>query len=401
MEVGRATNAAHLLHCPASSGGPPGIDTHAHRRESGYADTCSRKPRGTGSASSGLDAVVKTSKATGRHRIAAGVAATAALVLALWAGTGSGGHAQARAELPEGAFAVIDGEVVPQAVFEDYFAQYARSKLYHGGSAERFAQLRAEASERFVIERLLLREAERRGLAGDPESVDRDIEGLRARYADSATWTQVEPRLPALRQALLDGTKVAALLAEVERIDDPDEATLRRFYDDNLALFTTPRGARLGVILVGVPPSASTDEWRAAEVEADALLTRLGQGADFGELARRVSTHDSAAKGGDMGAVHEGEFAPVAQAAIDRIVPGGVTPPIRVLEGYVLFKLIDRFPPAIQDFEAVRERTLGLYRRRLSQEQRDRFVATLREKAVVTVGEPGSAATGTGDRPAQ
>ncbi|MFQ5618234.1 MAG: peptidylprolyl isomerase [Rhodospirillales bacterium] len=337
------------------------------------------------------------SKAGDCGRVAASMAATVLLFLLLCAADGSPVLAQAKGELPDDTFAVIDGETVLRSEFEAYFARYARSKLYHGGSAARLAKLRADATEQFVQDRLLLREAVRRGIEGDPEDVDKRIEKLEARYEGSENWAEVRKKLPHVRQALLDGTKIAALLAEVDRVADPDETELRRFYDENIELFTTPRQNRLALILLGVPPWGAAAEWQAANAKAAELFTRLEQGADFAALARAHSTDETAKNGGDLGQVHDGELSGPVQDAVDKIEPGDVTPPIRVLEGFVIFKLVDRSPPDLSPLEHVRKRALALYKRRLSKEQRERFLAALRERAVVTVGEPENATAGARD----
>jgi hypothetical protein len=331
----------------------------------------------------------------------AGIATAAVFFFALSATCGSAGFAQAKAGLPEGAFAVIDGETVPRAEFEAYLARYARSKLYHGGSEARYKELRAAATERFIMDRLMLREALRRGVEGDPEDVERQVRALEARYEDSETWAEVREQLPKIRQALLDKTRVAALLDEVERVAEPDPAELRRFYDANIELFTTPGAERLAVILKGVPPSAATAEWREAEAEAAGLLARVEAGTDFAALAREHSTHATAAEGGDMGMVHKGELSAAVQEAVDAIEPGQTTPPVRVLEGYVIFKLLDRVPPEVRAFEDVSDRALALHRRHLSQQQKNDFVSALREKAVVTIGESENATGEAGNPPAQ
>jgi hypothetical protein len=343
----------------------------------------------------------KISRAKSRGKPVAGIAATAVFFLVFCAAGGSTGFAQAEAGLPEGTFAVIDGETVPRAEFEAYFARYARSTLYHGGSEARYLELRTEATERFIVDRLLLREAARRGIDGDPEDVERQVRELEARYEGSETWATVREQLPKIRQALLDKIKMATLLAEVERVADPDEVRLRAFYDANIELFTIPARNHLSLMLIGVAPSAASAEWQAAEAKATELFADLDEGADFAALAREHSTHETASEGGGMGLVHKGELSTAVQEALGAIEPGQVTPPIRVLEGYVLFKLLGRLPPEVSTFEKVRDRALALYKRRLSREQRDRFVSDLKDKAVVTIGELVNATEEARDSPAQ
>lgn len=316
----------------------------------------------------------------------------AALVLLTLGATG-----EASEPLPRGVFAIIDGETIPQAEFETYLAGFARSRYYHGLTAARLAEIRPEAEESFVRNRLLLREAERRGLAGDPDQVERRIAALEERYGGSDSWPGIEAKLPELRARLLDTTKIESLEAEIKALSDPPEETLESFYRENIGLFTLPRQARLSVILVGVPPHAFADERQAAEEKASAIHERLQAGEEFAELAREHSTHDSAEKGGDIGFLHRGELAASAQQAVDRLAPGDLTPPIQVLEGYAIFKLVERRPGRVQPLAAVRERALALYRREKSTEAWETFVSALRTEADVRIDTTEAARRPQGD----
>lgn len=311
--------------------------------------------------------------------------------------------AQGESSLPPSVFAVIDGESIGQTEFDSYLVRYLRSKLYHGGSKERLAQLRGEAIDGFIDERLVIREAERRAIVGDAEAVAREVEELERRYEGTEAWNDIEDRLPALRALLLDLTRKEALEASVREVADPGEAELARYHEENLDLFTLPQRNRLSVILLGVDPGAPSSEWRAARIRANEVSARLtgflaAHGAVFAELAKTYSTHHSAADGGDMGVVHEGELSKAAQDAVNRLEVGEVTQPIYVLEGYVIFKLEERMPAETRSLEAVRDRVLALYRRDTSQQQWDRFLSDLRGKAEITVKEAEDVAQMAGDR---
>lgn len=297
--------------------------------------------------------------------------------------------ATADESLPVGAFAVIDGETIGQEEFETYFARYARSKLYHGGSAERLAELRREAVDLFVEQRLMLREAERRGIAGDEDAADAQITKLRARYETSEEWAQIEADLPKLRSLLVDMSKISTLEESVRFVPEPSPDALVAYYEANPEKFTLPTRHRLQLIMLGVPPSAGASEWQAAKAKADELREQVATGEDFAEMAREHSNHESAENGGDMGVVHEGELTGAAQKAIDALSIGEISAPVRVLEGIVLFKLIARMPPELLSLDEVRERALSLYLRDEGQQKWDRFLSTLRGRSNVTVNEQG------------
>jgi peptidyl-prolyl cis-trans isomerase C len=286
---------------------------------------------------------------------------------------GLSGHAVAQnlesAQGPHGPHdrivAEIDDDFITSTELESFTAQYLRQKLYHGGTEEELAALRREALSELIQRRLLLKEAKRRGIGGDFGAVEAEVAKLEARYGGSETWEQIEPRLPELRSKLLDNSRLEALEAEVRRVPAPEEDVLRAYYKNNQNLFTTPRANRLATILISVHPGSPKEDWVAAESEAKSLRARALDGADFAELAREFSDHDSAERGGDIGFLHEGELAPAIQVAVDKLEPGEMTEALHVLEGYVVFRLQERRAAELQPFVKVRDRAAGLYVREM------------------------------------
>ena len=130
--------------------------------------------------------------------------------------------------LPDGLFAVIDGEEISDAEFKLFFARYAQSKFYHGATQQDLDEIRKQAVEALIDRRLLAQEANRRGVAGKPDAVEQRLKAFEVRYKDSESWPQIREQWPALREKLLEQTKVATLEESVRQIDDPGEAILER-----------------------------------------------------------------------------------------------------------------------------------------------------------------------------
>lgn len=312
----------------------------------------------------------------------------AAAVVAIIIAAGLGATARAdqhAAAVPEGVFAVVDGERISQQEFRSFLIQYARSKFYHGITEETLAEVRSEAADALIAQRLLVHEAARRGIPGDPDEVERQLAAYEVRYKDSESWPEVRKLWPELRARLLEKTKVDRLEESVRRVQDPGDDALRAFYQDNIELFTQPERIDLSVILLGVDPSAGPDEWNAAKEKANRLVQSLRGGAEFGELARRFSSHESAAGGGRLGEIHRGMLSDPAQEAVGALGDGEVSPPVRVLEGYALFKLHKKLPSRVSSYDEVQERALALYRRQKTDEQWSRFLASLRADATIVI----------------
>ncbi len=308
-------------------------------------------------------------------------------------------RAQGAPVVPPDIVAVINGEAISLGNFEAYFQRYLRQKLYHGGSPERVRELRSDALDQMILERLVAHEIERRDVGGNQQAVEQQIAALKRRYGASDRWAEVETKLPAMRRHLYEKSRSDVLRAEIEEIAELNESDLTRYYEDNLDLFTEPEAWSLSVILVGVPPTAVSQEWQAAEAKSQDLYAQISGGADFGAIAKANSSHESAASNGSMGPVHKGQLAPEIESTLEAISVGEATLPIKVLEGYALFKKQGVLPARVQPFAQVRERVHGLYLRERRKQQWDQFTENLKANAQITVHERGEAAEKEGANP--
>lgn len=79
-----------------------------------------------------------------------------------------------------------------------------------------------------------------------------------------------------------------------------------------------------------------------------------------------------------MGYQHDGALSPDAEAVIAELDIGGVSAPVRVLEGIAIFKLLDRRPQRLSEFDDVEERATQLWIRQAGDDRWQALVAELR-----------------------
>jgi len=290
-------------------------------------------------------------------------------------------------DLPPQAAAVIKGEIVGEAEFAAYLKSYLRSKLYHGGSAARVAELANAAMDNLIADRLLLAEAERRGIAADPDIITARLQAIEQRYRDRPDWPQIEALLPKIRAEIEAQVRIEALKTAVEQVTPPSEQAVLDYYHANPDLFTQPPAFDLDVILIRVLPSATKDEWNAAQQKAEALHAAILAGENFDALAREHATGTLAEGGGKLGRVHAGQLVPSAEELVAATSVGGITAPIRLLDGVAIFRVNDKIAATVSPFEAVRDRAEILYRRDRARDQWSTLIADLRTSATVTVAD--------------
>lgn len=318
------------------------------------------------------------------QRALASLATAAALLApACWAATGPAAHGA-----PGAVFAVVEGTAISVQEFEGALAGAIRQKFYHRRAPEeQLAQLREEVTDRLVNRVLLLNEAQRRGIQPDEEKVRKEVAAYEQRYRDRPQWREARAQvLPALTRALEEQRVIAQLEAATRVAPPPAEAGLRAYYDSHPERFTEPERVRLSMILLKVDPAAPPTAWEQALEQAQEVVKQLTAGADFAELARLYSGDNSAREGGDLGYRHRGTLPAGVESEIDKMAPGAVSEPFRLLEGMAVFQLADRRPARLRRLEEVRTNVADLWAREQGEAQWRELIARLRAGAEIRIG---------------
>lgn len=285
------------------------------------------------------------------------------VVLCLWT-------AAVNAEPSAAIFAKVADESITQAEYETAVSAAVRQRFYHGRVDDAgLSELRHQVAGELIDRVLLRHEALRQGVKVEPSAVDKQVEHELGRYRlQSVTEQQARHLEQMLRGVVAERLLLQVLEKRVRAVEEPSERDARGYYAQHLDKFTTPARVHLALILLKVSPSASAESWKAAEQEALRLRQKLAAGADFAELALVHSSDASAEQGGDLGFVHRGMLALEAQAVVDVLKVGEVSAPVNLLQGFALFKLLERQPEVVNPFERVSARAIGLLQRELSDE---------------------------------
>ena len=289
----------------------------------------------------------------------------------------------ANAASSDGLFAKVAGEEITRAEYETAVSVATRQRFYHGRiDGERLKTLRNQVAGELIDRVLLRQEVMRRGLKVDAAAVDKRVAHDLGRYRlDGLSQEQRQHLEKMLRAQVEEQLQREMLEQQVKALPEPSEVDVRSYYKAHIDKFTTPPQLRLSLILLKVEPSSPAASWKAAQDEALRLKRKLEAGADFGDEARLHSGDASAERGGDLGFVHQGMLAEDAQKAVDALKVGEVSPPVSLLQGIALFKLLERKPEVMNPFDKVQARAKGLLQRELSEVAWGHLLQTLRSKA--------------------
>lgn len=209
-------------------------------------------------------------------------------------------------------------------------------------------RLKPQVLDQLKTEKLELEEAQRKNITVSPTEVDKEIDGI-------------------LKDNHLTSDQLKGILAK----DDVAFETLRaqiavqiawqKAIEDEYADRINITDADVSEEMARVAEGKDKPHYAVAEIflaidnpdqdekvlkNAQDLETQLQNGAPFQSLARQFSQSPSAANGGDIGLVHDGQLAPELNDALRKLPIGGITPPLRSAGGYYILALRDKQEPA-------------------------------------------------------
>lgn len=238
--------------------------------------------------------------------------------------------APARPSMAAGVAAIVNDEVVSA------YDVTQRANLLLAGSGiepsqEAFARARVQALRDLVDERLQLQEASERKIKVEPAEIDRAIADIARQNGTSAET---------LRNQLTEsGIGIQTLRTQIE-----SDMAWRRLvggrYGSRIRISQVQVTEALGRIVANSskPQALVSEILLAAETESDlqqaeqgaaTLLQQIRAGAPFQNVARQFSSASSAAAGGDLGWLAQGELRPELQGIVDQLQPGQVSRPVR------------------------------------------------------------------------
>jgi peptidyl-prolyl cis-trans isomerase D len=117
---------------------------------------------------------------------------------------------------------------------------------------------------------------------------------------------------------------------------------IEEYYKTNRdSKFHKPKQAKLRYISIRVAPEADAKQKEAARARANRLLVDARAGKDFAQLAKKESDDPTAAKGGDVGWVAQGQLPPEVDKAVFSLSKGGISDVIETPGGLQIVKVDD------------------------------------------------------------
>jgi peptidyl-prolyl cis-trans isomerase SurA len=246
-----------------------------------------------------------------------------------------------------GAAAFVNGAVISNYDLDQRIALFAATSGIRA-SNENLAQLRAQVLRSLEDEMIQLQEASKHRISVTKTEVDRAI-------ADVAKDNNIA--IPQLIETLnRAGVSTQTFAQQISAQLIWQKVVTARYGTDVLigdqevdeAMNRLKQGSDkpqflLSEIYLGVDRSEDDVSVRAS---AEQFAQQIMQGVSFAIVAGQFSQSPSAADGGDIGWVTQGELAEELDAALSQLRPGQIAGPIRAEGGYHILLLRDRREPA-------------------------------------------------------
>ncbi|CAA6606236.1 Parvulin-like peptidyl-prolyl isomerase [Rhodospirillaceae bacterium LM-1] len=246
--------------------------------------------------------------------------------------------------------AVVNDDIVSMRDLEERLKlAIINSRLENSPDVRR--RLVPQVLRKLIEEKLQLQEAARQGVAATESEIQKTIRNIENQNGLPSGGLEIATRRDGIDfNSLLTQVKTEITWVKLLRIQYAGAIkVLDAEIEAQLSLaksnMNRPQYLLAEIFLNTDNPSQQTEIQSLAE----RIVQQTKQGAPFSALARQFSQTASAATGGDIGWIYEGQLPADIEAIVKSMQPQQVSTPIRTLTGYHIFYLRERRSGAGQD----------------------------------------------------
>jgi peptidyl-prolyl cis-trans isomerase C len=254
-------------------------------------------------------------------------------------------------------------------------------------------QMRKDALERMIIERLLDEQVKAAQIVVTPGDVNDLIQKMAA--AEKLSVEDMKALIEASGQSFEQWKQQMQLKKRLayqklfeSKFDNKvniTEEDARQYYQENQQQFDIPEQVRASHILIKPDTSDPNIELAlakaAAKAKAEELLKQIKNGADFAELARANSDCPSSARGGDLGFFARGRMVPAFEEAAFALGVGQLSDIVETEFGYHIIKVTDKKEAGTKTFEEVKDNLMAMLTAKKQGELAEQYIESLKAEA--------------------
>jgi parvulin-like peptidyl-prolyl isomerase len=250
------------------------------------------------------------------------------------------------------------------------------------------AELTKAVIDQLIAQRLVMREAQKRGVVASTKEIDERLASIKRQFPDDAAFnkrlTQAGFTVAALRDLIRLQITQRRLAETVTRVEVTDDE-VRKQFEAKRESYGKPAQIKVSHILFRV---ADKSQDTLAAAKARIAQAKLADGAKFEDVARQYSEDPgSAERGGDLGFVSKGTLVKEFEEVAWKMKPGETSGLVRSQFGLHIIRVYEVKAAEPADFEKVkaeiREELLNTKR----QQEFDAWLAEQRKAAKVEILE--------------
>lgn len=319
-------------------------------------------------------------------------------LLSILAGMGLAGVCHATSITLDGVAAYVNDTVVTVGEVNDALAPALGQlrQMYEGADLKaKVREAYEEALDDLINARLVLKAYEA-DTKINKEGVDKYVEKKVSEFIQDRFGGDRQEFLKALRDEKLSVEEwrrrmreriIVGMMRgrEVESRVVISPRDVREAYASNPKKFFREEQLKLRVIVIH--GSSNAVDMAVREASVSNAVNQLAGGADFEELARKLSEDGKAAQGGDWGWVETRDLRPDLVVPLKGLSTNALSGIIRMDGDFYLIKLEDRRPAGVLPFEAVRAAIEKELRRKELKQLNTVWMARLRKDAYIKIVE--------------
>ncbi|MFQ5716827.1 MAG: peptidylprolyl isomerase [Nitrospinales bacterium] len=235
---------------------------------------------------------------------------------------------------------------------------------------------------------LLLQKSKDLGIRVSPEQLEEGLQRVQSAFGSEKRFQDMLARQHATLDQYKNELKTDIvieqfILKEIEPQVKLGPNEPKEFYEKNKDRFRTSDTVKASVILIKIEPEGNAEASKAAREKIESIRAQINDGADFAELAKKLSQDSVASRGGDLGYfTKERMFAPFSDRAF-KMKPGELSEVFQTRYGYQILKMTGKKPGGLNPFEKVEDRIKNILKSRQIQKITRAYAKGLRKDADV------------------
>lgn len=253
-------------------------------------------------------------------------------------------------------------------------------------------RLQQRALDEVIGEELILQASRTLEIEDVDEKVAQKLRALEKRHATKERFAEYLKQNNLTMVGLESSVKARVYVAEYLKekgISEPEvsEERVREAYELNPDSFSEEESIEASHILIvseGVPGTEADEQ---ARKEAEEIRSKLLEGGDFAEMARKHSDCNSASAGGSLGYIKRGYMPEEFDRVAFSVGKDTVSEVVKTKFGYHIIKVLDKKPAGRVPYEEVRDFIEKYLQEEESRKKLAEHIAELRKKAKIEIVE--------------